>query len=572
MNKTTVQITGMHCRSCELLIEGEFKKIKGVKRVEASFKKKEVIIYSKYYLSDNKIKAVIERTGYKVGIEKPKSWITGDPQTYKDLFTALLIFIVIYILARRLGIFNLSLGAKNNPSSLLVVLMVGLTAGFSTCMALVGGLILGISARHAEKHPEATPMQKFRPHLYFNLGRIASYFVLGGVIGLIGKAFQLSGSVLGILTIIIGIVMLVVGFQLTELFPRLSNISLTLPTGLTKILGIKKHHEKEYSHLNSIMVGALTFFLPCGFTQAMQLYAMSTGNFLSGALIMGAFALGTAPGLLGIGGLTSAIKGAFARRFFKFAGIVVVGLAIFNISNGLNLTGLSAKFSSSNAKSESKNKPTSDPNVVEENGKQIVRMTQKSNGYSPNSFTIKKGIPTQWIVNSTDPNSCAASLYSKELNVRSYLKYGENKFEFTPNEVGKINFSCSMGMYRGYFEVVENNSVISSSPTVSAAATPSATPLPADPNAQVIKATYTERGDIQPKRFTVKANQPVRFEVLSQDDGQGCMSSITIPDLIEEYDILEKGKTTVFDFTPTKSGSYLITCSMGSPRGTITVQ
>jgi sulfite exporter TauE/SafE/copper chaperone CopZ len=335
MNKITIKITGMHCRSCELLLEGEFKKIKGVKKVEASFRKKEVVIHSKFRLSDKKIENVVAKAGYAVGVEQPKSWITGDSQTYKDLFTALLIFIVVYILARRLGIFNLSFGSKNNPSSLLVVLMVGLTAGFSTCMALVGGLILGISSRHAEKHPEATPIQKFRPHLYFNLGRIISYFVLGGVIGLAGKAFQLSGSILGVLIIIIGVVMLVVGFQLTELFSRLSNFSLTLPTGLTRVLGIKKHHEKEYSHLNSMFVGGLTFFLPCGFTQAMQLYAMSTGNFLSGALIMGAFALGTAPGLLGIGGLTSAIKGTFARRFSNSPALWLL-LLLFLIS----LTGL----------------------------------------------------------------------------------------------------------------------------------------------------------------------------------------------------------------------------------------
>lgn len=456
MNKIIVPIKGMHCRSCELLIEGKLTSIPGVKRVEVSYKKKVAIIYSKKNISPDKIRNLVEEAGYEIGEDEKKSFFTHDPQTYKDLFVALLIFIVAYTLARRLGIFNLSFGSKNNPSSLLVVLIVGLTAGVSTCMALVGGLILGISARHAEKHPEATPMQKFRPHLFFNLGRITSYFVLGGLIGLVGKAFQLSGTLLGILTIIIGIVMLVVGFQLTELFPRLSNFSFTLPTNITRILGIRKHHEKEYSHLNSALVGALTFFMPCGFTQAMQLYAMSTGNFLSGALIMGAFALGTAPGLLGIGGLTSVIKGTFARRFFKFAGIVVVALALFNILNGFNLTDISSKSSTSSSKNETKAVPTPNPNATPTDGKQIVRMTQNSNGYSPHSFTVKKGIAVKWIVNSTDPNSCAASLYSSQLNIRSYLKYGENIFEFTPTEVGRINFSCSMGMYRGYFEVINN--------------------------------------------------------------------------------------------------------------------
>jgi sulfite exporter TauE/SafE len=46
--------------------------------------------------------------------------------------------------------------------------------------------------------------------------------------------------------------------------------------------------------------GALTFFLPCGFTFAMQLYALSTGNFWMGMAVMAIFAIGTLPGLLSI--------------------------------------------------------------------------------------------------------------------------------------------------------------------------------------------------------------------------------------------------------------------------------
>ena len=44
----------------------------------------------------------------------------------------------------------------------------------------------------------------------------------------------------------------------------------------------------------------------------MQLY--SEILFVLNMMIMGIFALGTAPGLLGVGGLTSLVKGIFAKR------------------------------------------------------------------------------------------------------------------------------------------------------------------------------------------------------------------------------------------------------------------
>ena len=235
----------------------------------------------------------------------------------------------IYFIANDLGLFKLVAASSSNFSSLPVVFLIGITAGLSTCMALVGGLVLGASARFAEKHPTATPLQKFKPHLFFSLGRVISYFVLGGIIGYLGSFFQLSLTTLGILTIAVGAVMLLLGLQLTDLFPRLSGASFTLPKGNCQNFWNSRARKKEYSHKNSMIMGALTFFLPCGFTQAMQLFAIASGSPVTGALTMGVFALGTTPGLLGVGGLTSVIKGTFAKTFFKFAGIVVVVLAFF---------------------------------------------------------------------------------------------------------------------------------------------------------------------------------------------------------------------------------------------------
>lgn len=581
MNKTIVPIKGMHCRSCEMLVEEKLKEEPDIKNVQVSFKHKEARIYSHYPLNMGKIRQLVAEAGYEVGVDDSKSWINLDTKTYLDLAKSLVILLVLYFIAKKLGLFAINTGAADKPSNLLFVLLIGLTAGLSTCMALVGGLILGISAKHSEKHPEATAMQKFRPHLYFNLGRILSYFLLGGLIGLIGKAFQFSGPTLGLMMIAVGMVMLVLGAQLTEIFPRLSNLSLALPPSIARLLGIKEHHKKEYSHINSALVGALTFFVPCGFTQAMQLYAISTGSFWSGSLIMAVFAIGTAPGLLGIGGLTSVLKGTFAKQFFKFTGLLVIFLSIFNISNGYRLTG----FNIFPLDGDPGITASEDPNVKIENGFQVVRMTQNSGGYSPNKFTIKNNIPVRWVIDSKDSNSCSSSIYMPKKNIKEFLDPGVNTIEFTPTEVGELKFSCSMGMYSGKFTVVENDDASSESTSPSSDAKsspapdqssksvgPKPAPLESDQSkVQNIKAEFNEvsweaRSDITPNEFSVKADEPVHFEITANAEGVGCMSTIMIPGVINEPELLEKGQTIKWDFTP-KKGTYDITCAMGVSRG-----
>jgi len=601
IKKITVPIAGMHCRSCEILVEKKLSEIPEVERSNASHKKGMAEIhYSSQKPNMREVEEAIREAGYDIGVSAERPFFSRNVSDYKDLGIALLFLVGIYVVLKNFGITNVKIGGGSNPSSLPVVFLVGITAGLSTCMALVGGLILGISARHAEKHPEATPTQKFRPHLFFNVGRIISYALLGGLLGSLGSFLQLSGTTMGALTILVGIAMLMLGLKLVGIFPRLENGGFTLPKGISRFLGIK-NHEKEYSHKSSFITGALTFFLPCGFTQAMQLYAVSTGSFLQGGLIMGVFALGTAPGLLGIGGIASVVKGIFAKRFFKFAGVVVILLALLNISNGYALTGWQLG-SALSASKESSSGAVVDSNVTLENGVQIVKMKELSGGYSPNKFTIKKDIPVRWVIDATAPYSCASSLMIPKLNIQKNLKSGENIIEFTPKETGRLVFSCSMGMYTGVFNVVdETNNVVADTGTDSTASTsaPSGTcgagggsgggcggcgggskaeirpqegQTQASASAQVIKASYTLNGDIQPNTFTVQAGKTVRFEVDVKEDGQGCMSTIMVPGLYNTPELLNKGQKIIMEFTPVKAGEYKITCAMGVPRGIIKVQ
>ena len=190
-----------------------------------------------------------------------------------------------------------------------------------------------------------------------------------------------------------------------------------------------------------MLTGALTFFLPCGFTQAMQLYAVSTGDFTTGALIMGAFAIGTAPALLGIGGLSSIMKGVKARIFYAVVGILVMIFGFFQLQNAMALL--------PNTPSTSRQNDIAPLEGLQEQDIQIIKMTQSASGYIPDTLTVKAGVPVRWVITSESSFTCASSIIVPSLGIRKNLQKGENIIEFTPTQKGSIPFSCSMGMYRG---------------------------------------------------------------------------------------------------------------------------
>ncbi len=94
-----------------------------------------------------------------------------------------------------------------------------------------------------------------------------------------------------------------------------------------------------YSDTRAATLGAASFFLPCGFTQAIQIFALSTGSPLFGAALLGAFAIGTAPGLLALAGLPLVVPSRAKPTLMRLVGVVVIGFALLNGSAGLRLSG-----------------------------------------------------------------------------------------------------------------------------------------------------------------------------------------------------------------------------------------
>ncbi len=452
--ETIIPIKGMHCASCEIIIAEELAELDGVVSAKASLKTNSATVISTKKVAESDIEDAVEKAGYEVGYDdEHPELINRNGRIWLDVGIGVAVLVALWMIFRMFDIDQLSASLTSGTSVGMMALVVGITAGFSTCMALVGGLVLGVSSKHAENNPNQTSWQKFRPHIIFNIGRIVSFVVLGALIGILGSAFAVSGGLLGWLTIVVSIVMLGLGLQLTEISPRITK-GLTLPSGLAKALKIDRFKSAKYSNRNTFTLGALTFFLPCGFTQAMQLLAISTGDPSQAALIMGAFAIGTTPGLLGLGGLTSTVSGGFAKRFFRIVGVVVVAMAFINLSNGLTLSGVSQWFDN-RMQSNQVNTQNLDPNT------KILQTTYRlREDIIPSEFTTKVGQKTALVVDVKDNGQGCMStimiigLYDKPI----YLQKGRQlQLEFTATKPGKYTIACAMGVPRGTITVTADD-------------------------------------------------------------------------------------------------------------------
>ena len=323
---------GMHCKACVILIEGELSDLPEINKVKANYINGSVAVSGDFGHKTPKqvaaeLSKVIKPHGYELSLENQNQNIK-----WKDFYIAgpiALAFILSFLLLQKLGIVKLYSPDSIGYGSAFII---GLIASISTCMAVVGGLVLSISANFAKEG------DKVKPQVMFHIGRLVSFFVLGGVIGLLGSMFKIGAVGTFALSAIVSVVLIILGINLLDALPWAKKLQPTMPA----IFGKHINDIKKANHIFvPLLLGILTFILPCGFTQAMQIYALSTGSFITGGLTMLAFALGTLPvlALLSFGALGIKTK-AQSSIFFKTAGIVVIFFGLFNLVSAMVAFGL----------------------------------------------------------------------------------------------------------------------------------------------------------------------------------------------------------------------------------------
>lgn len=323
--KKIYSVSGMHCASCEFLIEKQARSIKGVKSADAKLGEAKVYLDLEEGLEvKDELNQKISSFGYQVfELEEDLAKSQSETNLFKP-FAIALVFVVGFFAFQKLGFFGFNGSGK---LSLAEVFGLGLLASISSCMAVVGSLVLSLSSTFAK-------FGRRRAILLFHLGRLGGFFVLGGVIGYLGSNLVLSPLANFILNLLIFLAMVFMGFSLLEVFPKLR---IKLPKSLTRQIN---RFEGQTSFWAPLGIGVLTFVLPCGFTQAMQIYSLSLGSFLAGAFNMLIFALGTLPVLAGLSFVSvNLAHSAKAKLFFQIAGFVVIFFALANFWSALRAFG-----------------------------------------------------------------------------------------------------------------------------------------------------------------------------------------------------------------------------------------
>lgn len=164
--------------------------------------------------------------------------------------------------------------------------------------------------------------------------------------------------------------------------------------------------------------------MPCGPLQAMQIYALSTGSFVKGALSMFLFCLGTIPLMLCVGIVFNVAKGRKRIMLNKVASVLILLLSLGMLFRGFSTFG--------------------------------ININKNYGNYD--DIIVQKGKKVRLIINAPKKylTGCNNIVMINEFNIKKELVEEENIIEFTPNEVGTYSMNCWMNIITNNIKVIDD--------------------------------------------------------------------------------------------------------------------
>lgn len=237
--------------------------------------------------------------------------------------------------------------AGAEPVGLLVFAAIGLFGG-AHCLGMCGPLVT-MYADRLGTDADRVDGEDVRQHLLFNLGRTASYAVIGTLMGALGAVLFDAAAIASAATVVRGTVGVVVGAVIVlaglgYLVRGSAGVSPSIP-----LLGgvfasaygtITDRIDDWVAGPRIAVLGALHGFLPCPLLYPAFLYALARGDPIEGGLSLTALGLGTIPSLFVYGTVFQSLSVRTRTHLHRVVGVLFVVLGYLPLAMGLTAFGV----------------------------------------------------------------------------------------------------------------------------------------------------------------------------------------------------------------------------------------
>jgi len=230
-----------------------------------------------------------------------------------------------------------------------------------------------------------------------------------------------------------------------------------VPPPSPAVAGFVRRRARSQALLAPAVLGFLTVLIPCGVTLSVMVLAVASGSLVVGALGMATFVLGTSP-LFAVLGYAVRRSGNLLRGYLgKAAAVAVMVAGVLSINSGLILTdspvtlerawdGLTGGGARAAAQASAV--------TVDDAGVQHIVIEVQDTSYSPARVRAKAGVPTRLTLRTNGTEGCTRGFAVPAAGFETALpETGDTILELGELPPGRINYTCSMGMYRGVIEV-----------------------------------------------------------------------------------------------------------------------
>lgn len=222
--------------------------------------------------------------------------------------------------------------------SYITAFTVGLLGGVH-CVGMCGGIVGALSfASQQNKKAASWPLLYLL--LSYNIGRLISYTIAGGLLGGLGWLVSIWSDIhliQRLLQLLAAVFMLMMGLYISGWWMGLSRLEQIGSHAWKFIQPLAQKLLPVTSSSKALVLGLLWGWLPCGLVYSVLVWSVSAGSVVDGALLMLCFGLGTLPNLMAMGVFANQLKQFVQQTKVRAAaGIMVIGFAIWNFILVLN--------------------------------------------------------------------------------------------------------------------------------------------------------------------------------------------------------------------------------------------